>query len=134
MANPVSRREFFGQMSASAAVAVAPIAAPPPRAWIIVALNWEYNDEFSYQEGEFARTELFYDQETAEAECQRLCSQFFTEVYPSPADFEPDWNWYDIGFGADFDETAVTWDQLRAVGFPDPYFIQELTVPGAESL
>ena len=27
----------------------------------------------------------------------------------------------------DFDHSAVTWDELREAGFPDPYYVLEVT-------
>ena len=99
-----------------------------------MALNWQYNDEYSYAEGEYARADLFYDLATAEVECRRLCEEFFTRLYPTPASFEPDWDSYrdNLDLDPDMDESEVTWAQLREAGFPDPYFVQELTIPGRE--
>lgn len=125
------RRDFFRRAGASAALGLAPQLAKPARAWIIVALNWEYNDEFSYVEGEIPHTELFYDQAEAEAECLRLCQEFFAAQ--SPAEFEIDWDHYFFPSGydePDFDQETMTWEQVREAGFPDPYYVLELNLPG----
>ena len=106
---------------------------PPPipqRAWVIVELGWEYNDEFMYAEGEVPRTTLFFDQALADAECQRLCAGFFTAE--TPAEFEVDFaSYFDEAEYRGFEEHAVTWEALREWGFPDPYYVLEL---GADEL
>jgi hypothetical protein len=48
---PLSRRQFFGQAPAGAVAALV-VAEPPPRAWIIMQADWEFNDEYSYADGE----------------------------------------------------------------------------------
>ena len=130
----LSRRGFFHCAGASAGLGMASPAAEPPRGWIIVALNWEHNDEFSYVEGDSPQTDLFYDQGAADAECQRLCDVFFNAQ--TPAQFEIDWDTYlypDGYSSPDFDEETMTWDEVRAAGFPDPYYVLELTRPGEPS-
>ncbi len=134
MTEPLSRRAFFGQATVGSAAAAMTVAVPPPpRAWIIVWIDWQYNDEYSYAEGTSVSTELHYDRAGADAACQKHCDQFFTVDYPTPADFEPDWHAYDLSGDPDFDEDTVTWEQLRAAGFPDPFFVMELTVSGAHN-
>jgi hypothetical protein len=127
---PLSRRSFFHSLTAGATAAATGPPAPPREAWILLAQGWEYNDECSYPEGEYARDELYYDRAAAEAECQRLCADFFAAQ--TPVEFEVDWTSYDLDRGADFDPASVTWDELRVAGFPEPYSVQRLTVPGAE--
>lgn len=134
MTEPVSRRAFFGQATVGAATTALNAAQPPPsQAWIIVRTEWEYNDEFSYEAGTMAFTTLYYDREAAEAKCRRLNDEFFTVDYPTPESFDPDWDAYGFALTPDFDEAAVTWDELRAEGFPDPFFVQELSVPESVS-
>lgn len=133
MTAPVSRRTFFGQAALAPVAAVVPPVARPARAWIIMAIHWEYNDEWSYAEGTTPRTELYYDRDQAQAACQQLCDEFFTAAYPLPIDFVPNWNDYDFARHPDFDEETVTWDELRAEGFPDPFFVQKLVVPGDQA-
>ncbi|HUQ69132.1 MAG TPA: twin-arginine translocation signal domain-containing protein [Planctomycetaceae bacterium] len=124
----LSRRGFLGLVG-SAAAAPMPVAPPSPaRAWIILARNWVYNDEISYPDGTSPRTAVFYDQTQAEAECRRLCEAFYAEQ--TPEEFEPDWHEYFPDYGRDFDESAVTWEQMRDAGFPEPYLVQELTSVG----
>ncbi len=131
MTEPLSRRAFFGQATAGSAAAAVTIAAPPPpRAWILVWIDWQYNDEYSYAEGTSVSTELYYDRAAADVACRNRCDQFFQLDYPTPADFQPDWDAYDLTRDPDFDEAQVTWAELRRAGFPDPYFVLELTVPG----
>jgi hypothetical protein len=86
---------------------------------VITELRWEYNDEFTYPAGEFLRLNMFFDKESAEAECQRLCAGFFAAE--TPEEFQVDFEAFHL---AGRDPATVTWDELRAAGFPDPYFVQ----------
>jgi hypothetical protein len=119
MSDSISRRTFFGRAAAAPlAIPGSPLPAEKPdKAWVILGINWEYNDEYSYEDGEHVLNQVYYDQETALAECKRLCDQFFAGQ--TPTDFECDWNWLDI------DETD-DWDAVRAAGFPDPYYVKEM--------
>ena len=97
----------------------------PQRAWLIVELGWEHNDEFTSAEGEYPRTQLFFDKALADIECQRLSAEFFAAE--TPTEFEVDFEAYlDEAEHHSFDEHAVTWEGLRARGFPDPYYVLEL--------
>jgi len=131
--NSVSRRGFFAQLFTAGAGAVARVvssAVPespptPQRAWVIVELGWEHNDEFTSAEGEYPLTQLFFDKALAEAECQRLSAEFFAAE--TPTEFEVDFAAYlDEAEHHSFDEHAVTWEALRERGFPDPYYVLEL--------
>ena len=103
----------------------APPLPPPQRAWVIAEVGWEYNDEFTYAEGAFPRTQLYFDKAHADAECERLCVEF--NAAETPAEFEVDFTTYfDEAAHRDFDEHAVTWEALRERGFPDPYYVLEL--------
>jgi hypothetical protein len=124
----LSRRSFLGQAGLGAAFV--PIPSPPSRAWIIVALGWEYNDEFAYREGEYPQEQLFYDRAAADAECRSFCDTFFSSQ--TPDEFGVDLDCYDFGKELDFNDGDVTWEELRAGGFPEPYYVMELTVPGAD--
>lgn len=122
----VSRRAFFGQ---AATAGLLPHLARPRQAWIIVALDWQYNDEFTWPEGQCPQQTLYYDRTLADAECRRLCDAFFASQ--TPEEFEVDWSLYAPSrvSQSGFDESTVTWDEVRALGFPDPYFVLELTSP-----
>ena len=104
----------------------APAPRPiPQRAWVIVELGWQYNDEFTYADGEVPRTTLFFDQALADAECRHLCAGFFTAE--TPTEFEVDFaSYFDEAEHCGFEERAVTWEALRERGFPDPYYVLEL--------
>ena len=124
----LSRRRFFTHLvTAGAGSLVRLIAAavpareaiPPQQAWVILELGWEYNDEFTYPEGEFLRSKLFFDQATAETKCQRLCAEFFAAA--TPDEFEVDFEGFHL---AGRDPATITWDELRAAGFPDPFSVQ----------
>ena len=120
---PASRRAFFGQMTSGCGVGLAATTVAPAKAWIIVALGWEYNDEWAFAEGELPQREVYYDKDAADAECQRLIAEFFAQE--TPAEFEIDWSFY-FPDGVE-DEESVTWNQVQAEGFPDPYYVLELT-------
>lgn len=124
----LSRRAFFGQLGAGAAGGALPPAALPPKAWIVVARGWETNDEFTYPEGEYPQQQVYFDWESADAACKRLCDEFFAAE--TPVEFHIDWETYGP---PDYEnEATVTWDQVLAMGFPDPYFVLELSPPGAK--
>lgn len=129
--NNYSRRDFFRRAATATALgAAAPSDSQPlpKQAWIIVALGWEYNDEFSYPEGEHPVGKVYFSPTEAAAECRRFCDEFFQSQ--TPAEFEADFVLYlgDRACSFDFDDRLVTWDQLRAAGFPDPYSVQQMEV------
>ena len=121
----ISRRGFFGHAAGATAagigqaigVAASHETQSPPQAWIIMCLNWQYNDEYTYQEGEFACGKVYFDKQEAETACRALCEAFFQE---SPEDFGVWWDQYEL------DPDTATWSDLRQAGFPDPYYLMEL--------
>ncbi|MFO1045222.1 MAG: hypothetical protein U0941_25885 [Planctomycetaceae bacterium] len=123
----VSRRRFFtqlvtagtGGLARTVTSAVPTRESTPQQAWVILELGWEYNDEFTYPEGEFLRSNMFLNKAAADAECERLCIEFFAAQ--TPEDFEVDLEGYRL---ADRDPATVTWEELRAAEFPDPYYVQ----------
>lgn len=121
-------KEIFGQAAAGTASGMLG-AGRPRQAWIVVEQGWEYNDEFHYPEGEYPRSRLFSQRTDAEAECRRLCERFYAEQ--TPAEFEVDWSAYgpDRLFAPGGDEESVTWQEIREQGFPEPFFVMELTAP-----
>jgi len=91
--------------------------------------GWEHNDEISYASGELAHATLYYAQDAAETACQQLNDEFYAEQ--TPAEFDLDWQLYfPDGWPDELDVDAVTWDQVKAAGWSDPYFLRELTIPG----
>lgn len=129
MTLPLSRRQFLSQAPAGT-VAVLVAAEPPPRAWIIMEADWEFNDQYSYADGERAGGTLYYDRPAAEAECRRLNEEFYARE--TPDEFQLDWTLYfpgDLPDGKSEDE--ITWADVKAAGtWRDPYWIRELIVPG----
>ena len=115
----VSRRGFFRNAVTATALGTAAGVTPhpPSKAWTIVGINWGYNDEFCFQEGEYVVGKVYFDEEVANAECQKMTDAFFSE---SPQEFQPCWQAYEV------DPETATWDDLRKAGFPDPYYVQEL--------
>lgn len=131
--NVFSRRAFLSRAAAGPAAGLVPSTASPRKAWILVALGWEYNDEFAYPEGEYPQSVLYDNRAAADAECRRLCDEFFAAQ--TPEEFEIDWESYLPGCydRPGFDESAVSWDELREAGFPDPFYVLELSTPGGSS-
>jgi hypothetical protein len=121
MSNPlVSRRGFFRHAAGATAAGATTgqsVPSPPSRAWTILGINWEYNDEFCYEAGEFIEPTVYFDEQEAIAACQKLTAAFFGE---SPQEFQPCWHVYEV------DPDTATWDDLRQAGFPDPYSVKEL--------
>jgi hypothetical protein len=121
----VSRRGFFrhavGGTAAGAAQVIRVVTGPesplPRQAWIIMRINWEYNDEYSSQEGEGTCDKVYFDKPAAEVACRALCEAFFRE---SPEEFGVWWDLYGL------DSDTATWDDLLQAGFPHPYYIKEL--------
>ena len=121
----VSRRHFFrhaaGATAAGAVQAIGVVtgqeALVPRRAWIIMRVNWEYNDEYSFEGGESACEKVYLDEQPAQAACLALREQFFQE---SPEHFGVCWDAYGL------DPDTATWDDLRQAGFPEPYYVKEL--------
>ena len=126
MLNPMTRRSFFGRAAVAPVAGMAATPELPKQAWVIVTPNWQYNDEYTYAEGEDVLPKVYFDQHEAEAECQRRCRQFFTTQ--TPQDFEVCFELYRDGFPEDATEETVTWEQLRNAGFPQPYWVKELEV------
>ena len=117
----VSRRDFFQQAAAAPAATASAIGGElrlPTKAWIIVALGWEHNDEICYPEGQYPQTRLYFDKAVAEAECDRLCREFYAEQ--TPQEFDADL------IGYDCDPETATWEDLLEGGFPAPYSVLEL--------
>jgi hypothetical protein len=114
----VSRRGFFRNAVTATALGAAQ-AAPqfPAKAWTIVGINWGYNDEFCFEEGEFVVGKVYFDEAVAKAECQQMIDDFFADT---PQEFEPMWDQYEV------DPETATWDDLRKAGFPDPFYLMEL--------
>lgn len=127
MADSVSRRSFLRHAASAPAAGLAgppALAETPKRAWIIVGVNWEYNDEYTYPDGERALPKVYFDEQVAAAECQRLCQEFFEQA--TPLDWEVDFGSYQDELPDDATEDTVTWEQLRQAGYPDPYYVQEM--------
>jgi hypothetical protein len=94
----------------------------PPVGWILVGQNWLYNDEVTVPDGVIPEPVFFRDRAVAERECARRCAEFFAAQ--TPQEFEVDFDNY--GDGSE-DLAALTWDDLRERGFPDPYMLLPLT-------
>ena len=83
----------------------------------------------SFPEGQSPLGQIYYDRAQADAECQRLCAAFYARA--TPEEFEVDLTDYP-DFDPDSDESAITWEDLRAAGYPPPFTVQRLTAAGEE--
>jgi hypothetical protein len=143
------RRRFLAGPLASPATAISggtPTAATgQQRIWVIVGVNWAYNDEYNYSEGSFLTEYAFPDKQTAERKCQELIREFRQQE--DPEQFVHG----DLTLPDDWDEMTrdQQWDWLFAVSpTPDehsafaccedgygwverPYEIQELRLPSS---
>jgi hypothetical protein len=121
---PVSRRSFFKGVTTAAAETAGAALSPinkPPKAWVIMGISWEHNDEFSFEEGEYvASGKVYFDEQEAKTECDKLCKFFFEQE--TPEEFQPNWDVFpDIE-----DPGTATWNDMLKAGFPPPYFVREL--------
>ena len=120
----VSRRGFFNGVTTAAAETAGAALAPinkPPKAWVIMGVNWEYNDECSFEEGEYvASNKVYFDEQEAKTECDELCQFFYDQE--TPEEFQPNWN----VFPEIEDPSTATWKDMLDAGFPAPYFVKEL--------
>jgi len=122
MTGKFSRRKFFGAAAGVPAAAAGPKCQKPEKAWVIVGVNWEYNDEYSYESGEFQPVDrVFFDLAEAEKELARVRAEFF-DRFPTPEDFEPDFEAYMM----DPENDNPTWADMFAAGFPEPFWLSEL--------
>lgn len=124
MGDHLSRRDFLQPAAVPVVAAGAPGSELPKQAWVIIVLGWEYNDKYAYPEGEYVQPKLYFDKSQAEAECGRLCDAFFAAE--TPQEFGVDHMLYLGELPDDVDEDSITWEQLRAAGFPHPYYIQQM--------
>ena len=130
----VSQRKVSATGEDARAAAAIPCQAPvsrfPEQAWIILEQDWQHNDEFYAPEGELTHPELYYCESEAAAECLRLNEEFFATE--PPTDYRDEMERYLES--EPFDPEEVTWDQLRAAGYPGPFRVQALHIPNRKSL
>lgn len=110
---------------ASSEVVSSPGEREPARVWTVLERNWVYEDGTFFPAGTYPLPTYYCDRPRAAAECARLCQQFYEES--TPEQFGLDWDWYFPERGPDFDPDAVTWDEMLAADFPEPYIVRELT-------
>lgn len=81
-----NRRKFLAGLLAGPAAALAgPTPAAPAserKIWVIVGVNWLYNDEFSYAEGDYLTEHALDDKATADETCARLIEEFCDQEDP----------------------------------------------------
>jgi len=85
-----NRRKFLAGLLAGPAAALANETPPPllsgdRKIWVIVGVNWVYNDEHSYPEGDFLTEHAFTDKGTADRTCVELIQEF--RAQEAPEDF-----------------------------------------------
>lgn len=124
MFEKLTRRMFFRRGASAPVAGLLKEADRPQKAWIIVELGWEYNDEFTYQEGEYPLPKVYFDRQEADRECARRCREFFAAQ--TPEEFEVDFDQYRPDLPPGATPQSVTWEQLREAGFKQPYIVQEM--------
>jgi hypothetical protein len=72
---------------ASPAAALAPDPPAPAtsglqKVYVIVGVNWNYNDEYSYAQGQYLTENIFIDKAAAERHCRKCIEQFYEEEDP----------------------------------------------------
>jgi hypothetical protein len=146
-ANMFNRRDFLSRLVASPAAAL--VSKPsacldlPDKVWVVVGVNWEYNDEVNCATGELVTEHVYSDKGLADQVCAELVKRFREEDDPDDytgGDFgEPDgwshwskdqqWDWlFGLTECPDLLETA--WD----VGFAWirlPFEVCELRLPAS---
>jgi hypothetical protein len=85
-----NRRKFLAGLLAGPAAALANETPTPSltgdrKIWVIVGVNWVYNDEHSYPEGDFLTEHAFTDKGMADRTCAELIQEFRKQE--SPEDF-----------------------------------------------
>lgn len=143
-----NRRRFLAGLLAGPAAAIAcegpaPTATDERRIWVINGVNWAYNDEYSYPEGDYLTQHAFADKSSADQVCARLIEEFCEDedpeefVMPDIA-LRDDWNdwsrrqqwdWH-LGCTPEPDRTADGVDD--GYGWVAmPFEVREMTIPAS---
>lgn len=126
--DPISRRGFFGQAAVAPAAGLiqsGPVERPK-RAYAIMEVGWEYNDEFCTEvDGGHLHPRLYYYKAEADEECRKL-----SEKWPGMTPYEwspPESAVQDaLEHSGKASEEELTWADYYESGFPAPYYVVEL--------
>jgi hypothetical protein len=146
-----NRRKFLtglvaGPAAALAGQALLPSAHGPRKVWVIVGVNWDYDDEFNYAHGDSLTEYAFGDRESADKRCADLIGEFCAAEDPDeflPGEVARPMEWEDWS-------DAQKWDWLLArtpepVAPPDltdngygwvvmPFAVREMVIPSSAAL
>jgi TAT (twin-arginine translocation) pathway signal sequence len=98
----VNRRDFLAGLVATPAAAL--MAKPPAsldsheKVWVIIGVNWEYNDEVNAPAGDFVTAHVYTDKGLADEVCAELIRRFRETDDPDEytgCDFAEPENWSD---------------------------------------
>ena len=143
----LNRRKFLGGLLAGPAAALSGQTPPLPdkdrKVWVVVGVNWVYNDEFNYQEGDFLTEHLFPDKELADRKCAELIRKFCDEEDPEEfltPDVTPPNEWYDWPQQQKWDwllgrtpgPQQLSGGELDGYGWvPEPFSVHEMILPAS---
>jgi hypothetical protein len=107
----LNRRKFIaGLMTSPAATLIAPppigVSLTQERVWVIVGVNWEYNDEVNSPGGEFVTEHVYTDKGLADKICAELIQRFRQSDAPDDytgCDFAEPENWSEWSNGQKWD-------------------------------
>jgi hypothetical protein len=143
-----NRRKFLAGLVTSPAAAF--MSAPPTplslsqeRVWVIVGVNWEYNDEVNFPAGEFVTEHVYTEKSLADQVCGELIQRFRESDDPDDYtgcsfagpenwdDWSKDqkWDWL-FGLTEDVDRSEFDFDD----GFGSvkrPFEVCELQLPAS---
>jgi hypothetical protein len=144
----LNRRKFLAGLLAGPA-AVLGHETPQSRVnertiWVIIGVNWSYNDEFCYQEGDYLTEYAFPDKEAAYAKSAELIEAFCAEEeietfiqndLTLPEDWEEmslrqQWNWVFGQPDCSTEEDDYCCDSVHG-SVPIPYEVREMTLPAS---
>ena len=142
-----NRRKFLTGLLAGPAAALADDAPPActggQKVWVIVGVNWVYNDEFNYSEGDYLTEHAFADKAAADRTCAELIQDFCAAEDPDefvmpdfalPDDWEDcsrqqQWHWL-LGRGPEPSDRSDSVDDGYAC-VTLPFEVREMQVPAS---
>jgi len=106
-----------------------PVVEELPSQWVVGSPDWDSNDEVTWANEGVLLQHVVYDKlEDAQAYCRFLNDLFYQEQTPSemqlPFDnifYDPEYPWPWDENGEEKDTDDITWDEVRAGDWTEPY-------------